>query len=48
MKVEEFVDKIEDMVYQLTPDIDSLEEIMVLIADELEKRYAEDRQSEEN
>jgi len=40
MEIKWFVDKIEDLVYQLTPDIDSLEEAMVAISDELRRRYA--------
>jgi hypothetical protein len=41
-KIKNLADKIEDFVYQITPDIESLEAVMVELSNELKERYTKD------
>jgi hypothetical protein len=39
MEVKDFIDKLEDFVFQVTPDIEELEAVMVAVSKELSTRY---------
>jgi hypothetical protein len=39
MEVKDFIDKLENFVFQVTPDIEELEAVMIAISKELSTRY---------